>query len=439
MGAVLRFVFRHIVRAPVKTILLAAGAMFFAITLGYLSESIYNAETELDNLYDNIPVNVEVIEFDPNIRAEGFRVWIGNVIGPDVIRNILDSGLIRNEYLEAGHEWAMIIRANEDGTFPENWMEISGYIKSAEYGNIGNRDKMNYLLSFGDMETFHAEHSLAFNSGIAYVGFRDGANRTGDFRIEYANGFDESSFVFTEDGPIPVILSESTMALRGLTPGETAYLHYQPSSSWKQTLVTVIGTHNGNIYRHHMNNSVIIPHDAMEYLIGREIGYSKFKFQLDPVAAERLSETYGELRGLLEGSRWTKLTLDIQDEEFKTVVGSMEQNLSLLRMLYPVVIVVSGIIGFGIALLLMLQNAKNAAIMRALGGTKKQTQRVLCVEQLVVCLIGVAAGICIMLVVGWNRSLIMSLIYLAGVVAGAVLGARLVTSKPAIELLQVKE
>ena len=60
------------------------------------------------------------------------------------------------------------------------------------------------------------------------------------------------------------------------------------------------------------------------------------------------------------------------------VVIPMEQNLSLLKLLYPVAIVLSAIMGLGLLLLLMLQNAKVVAIMRVLGTSKNKSRTTLC-------------------------------------------------------------
>jgi ABC-type antimicrobial peptide transport system permease subunit len=121
----------------------------------------------------------------------------------------------------------------------------------------------------------------------------------------------------------------------------------------------------------------------------------------------------------------------------------MEQNLSLLKLLYPVAIVLSAIIGLGLSLLLMLQNAKVAAIMRVLGTSKKKSRTTLCAEQTVVCLLGLAIGLVVLAILGWGfgfaSSLFLAWIYLAGTSIGTVVGTTIVTNRPPLELLQVKE
>jgi len=424
---------------PFKAILVAVVAMFFTLALGFLRDSINDAETELDRLYEAIAVNVDVRQYHPEMMPEGMRIWIGNVIGPNVVRGILNSGLTRHEYLEAGHEWAMIIGEMEDGSFSENWKEITGFDRWLPIWR--NLDSMNFLFAFNDMDRFLVENSLTPLHTVGSVFFNDATVMTDDMHIEFAEGFDEDSFVFLENSPIPVILSEVTMRLRDLEPGDTAWLNHTPreGSPWVQTPIVVVGTHNRNIMRDRMRDAVIIPIDAMKYLVGEQIGYITFNFEINPGRAGELSVVREELNELIERTRWVQLRIDIQDEELRIVAGSMEQNLSLLRLLYPIAVTSSILIGLGVSLLIVLQNAKNAALLRSLGVPKSRTQTVLWLEQLLVCLGGQIIGLAVLLVLGWELSFAMAGLYFAGIFAGAMTGAVLVTNRSVIELLQAKE
>jgi hypothetical protein len=144
-----------------------------------------------------------------------------------------------------------------------------------------------------------------------------------------------------------------------------------------------------------------------------------------------------------KGAGDVPLGLFLDDEELRMVVIPMEQNLSLLSLLYPVTIVLSVIIGLGLSLLLMLQNAKVAAIQRVLGTSKIKARTTLCGEQMFICLFGLAVGLVMLAILGWGFGFASSLglagLYLAGAVAGMVAGAVVVTDRPPLELLQVRE
>jgi len=99
------------------------------------------------------------------------------------------------------------------------------------------------------------------------------------------------------------------------------------------------------------------------------------------------------------------------------------------------------IIGAGLAMLLALQNTKNAAVMRVLGASKKRTLFMLWLEQLLICAIGLMLGIIAMSLLGLTAAQIsiLAALYLIGAVAGAAIGAFIVTNKAPLDLLQTRE
>ena len=131
----------------------------------------------------------------------------------------------------------------------------------------------------------------------------------------------------------------------------------------------------------------------------------------------------------------------LNDSEFRMVVVPLQDNLHLLRILYPVAITMSFVIAFGLSLLLIIQNAKNVAILRVLGMAKSKTRFNLFMEQIIVCLIGILCGIIIAIVLGVTRESIVYLagVYLAGAVIGTLVGVYVISIKTPLELLQVRE
>jgi putative ABC transport system permease protein len=138
-----------------------------------------------------------------------------------------------------------------------------------------------------------------------------------------------------------------------------------------------------------------------------------------------------------------KLRFMVWDEELKIVIAQLEKNLSLLKVLYPVVIAVSVLIGAGLCFLLLLQATREAAIMRVLGTTRTAVRLALIIESLFLSVIGVILGLGIARFLWMTSDLVPLLVsaglYLAGVLAGSVIGTISVTNKKPIELLQVKE
>jgi hypothetical protein len=179
--------------------------------------------------------------------------------------------------------------------------------------------------------------------------------------------------------------------------------------------------------------------------VGDELRFISIQFEIDPAFNRIVAQIYGEIEDIVGHRRAGEepLSLLIEDEELRMVVIPMEQNLSLLRLLYPVAIALSAIIGFGLSLLLMLQNAKVAAIMRVLGTTKTKSRATLCFEQIAVCIAGLVMGLIALAALGWGFGSISSLglagVYLVGAVVGTVVGSVVVTNRPPLDLLQVRE
>jgi len=188
-----------------------------------------------------------------------------------------------------------------------------------------------------------------------------------------------------------------------------------------------------------------MPVEALEYIVGDELRYISIRFEIDPVYNREMTRIQDEITEIAEhiGAGDVDLGLFLDDEELRLVVIPMEQNLLLLRLLYPVAIALSAIIGLGLSVLLMLQNAKIAAIMRVLGTSKRKTRTTLSVEQMMICLFGLALGLILLTVIGWGfgfaSSLVLAGIYFAGAAIGTIAGAVIITNKAPLELLQVKE
>ena len=122
----------------------------------------------------------------------------------------------------------------------------------------------------------------------------------------------------------------------------------------------------------------------------------------------------------------------------------MERNLSLMERLYPVTMVISAVIGGVLSLLLVLNQAKETALLRMLG-VEKGKIRAMQVEQILfLTLIGLLLGFLLLIPLrgigaAQPSVAVAALVYLVGALLGALLGAIQVSNKKPMELLQVKE
>jgi len=136
----------------------------------------------------------------------------------------------------------------------------------------------------------------------------------------------------------------------------------------------------------------------------------------------------------------------VWDEQLRIVVSQLEENLSILKVLYPVVMVVSALIAAGLCFLLLLQKSREAAILRVLGTTRTAVRLVLIAEPFCLSILGVIVGLGLSVLLWISSGLVpvgslltSAGLYLAGALVGLVGGAIVITQKKPLELLQVKE
>ena len=451
------FIFRHITRSPVKSALTVVVALFFIVTFGMLHEGMANTEREIDRLYDTTVVSGELASSNPWLTGGGNTTILSSTVD-----TLLNTGFIKDYYAEAAFASFFIIPAGEDGNFPtgtygEFWDEFWQYIREAYLGSVSNR--IDPLFAFNNFDRFleeFGERPAEFTIGgfgASDVDFGGFGVVTDPIDIQFAPGFSQADFVYydkTLQAPIPVILSDLTLQRRGLEIGDTAFLGSNFPDPWRalpvfEIPIIIIGEHNGAIDRARGRNAVLLPFNALEFIRGGDITYVTFQFEIDPAYNREMSHVRSELDGLVnlrgQGSIMA-LSAALHDDELIMVANQMEQNLALLQLLYPVTIALSVFIGAGLASMLLLQNAKVAAIMRVLGYTKTRLRAVLAAEHITVATAGVLVGLLLLPLIGIGLVIDLPLLaglYITGAVVGSIVGASIITSRAPLELLQVRE
>jgi hypothetical protein len=407
-------------------------------------------------MYETTLVTGEIRQADPSDFAMG-RFW-GNVITPWTVENVV--GIVRNEQIEACHEFAVLVRADESGNLPENWDNIAGIDTDALLmENFAAFDP--HLLGVNDLALFVEANSDVAVDGLPNLTWEPNDELSwvanwedyvyvdlGGLQINFAKGFYPEAFVLTEGRPIPIVISNRIMGLRGYELWDLIYIStttIRDSRIWHHTPAVIVGTHNRSIRSNGIIGGAVLPLAALESIVGDELRYMSISFEIDPMYNREMLRIQEELQDILDSRNAGEvpLRLILRDEHLRMVVAPMEQHLSLLRLLYPVAIALSVVIGIGVSVLLMLQNAKIASIMRVLGTTKTKSRSTLCAEQVATCLLGLALGLVILVPLGWGfgfaSSLLLAGVYLASAAIGTASGAVVVTNRAPLELLQVRE
>jgi len=170
--------------------------------------------------------------------------------------------------------------------------------------------------------------------------------------------------------------------------------------------------------------------------------YTTFTFTIDTDynrEIERIRELFNEREFFIN---LAEVELFMSTHELLTMVRIANQSLALLQLIYPIAVATAILIALGMSFLLLLQTAKNAAILRVQGMSKIRAILILIAEPVMVSLSGTALGVIILAVLsaafGTQFALVLSM-YLAAVLTGAVIGAFIVCNRMPISMLQVKE
>lgn len=181
---------------------------------------------------------------------------------------------------------------------------------------------------------------------------------------------------------------------------------------------------------------------TMEELYGQKFSFGYCEFLLaDNGKADEVDRKLTNLKN--SNSKYARnASYYIDSEALKDVVRIR----TLLESLFPIAVAAAVFIGMAGYLLVILQSAKEAAILRILGVTKKRVRCMLTLEQVLLCLTGISFVVCGLVLYSpglFARStqtlVICYVLYFLGCLCGAVAAAVHVTRGRVLELLQVKE
>ena len=443
----LGWVSKHITRSRAKTFLTASLALIFLVALGWLQESTQRTADNIDYLFDNTVIHVE-------LETHGIPFS-----GYERMHMLADSGYFDIIAPEAFHSLAFLLPEYAGGSTHDNWREQIGF--DPNVGMQGNIDAgiFDNIVGVSCIDEFTSRHSAVLLGDDAL-----------GFSVDFVDGFDTASFAYTDSyltQVVPVIISTTTAEARGLALGENIYLGYTAmpttASPWHLIPARVVGIHNQHFHMPiaavglgnqavaqaiALEMATIVPVTVVEAMLGSFTIYHALRLTIDTAFNRELDNAVDTLEYFMVQHRGfrprtAQLEVLVYDEELRNMVGAMSQIHLLLELLYPVALALAIVIGAAVSLLLMLQMEKNAAIMRVLGKSGFKTCLTLCAEQLFVSLGGLLVGLVALIIMSWGFGLTALLtvvgIYLASVMAGAIVGAIMITAKTPLELLQVRE
>ncbi|MCL2363907.1 MAG: hypothetical protein FWC71_04505 [Defluviitaleaceae bacterium] len=423
LRASVRYMWRHIRRAPVKTALACVLAVAFVFSLGWLDNTIRSTEAEIE------------------------RLWMTTRIDAQIMRHA-------DAAMPALHGWPAYIA-------PASWDAVyaTGFVTDA-YLEALAQSQTAYLLGVSHLAGFIEENTktpLDEQLGV----FCD------DIHITFGTGWSAADFVYDTARTIPVLVRNDYFVEMGYTFGAPIRKQISTVYGLRNAELFVIGTFDGGLQRAvgRVGLSVqplyVMPLEALQSLVYGHVlfandtaaglgtlrpPYMTARFIANPARNRELEHLRNAVDTPLAVNQMggqvgqVPLELRMDDDIFQNVVKPMEQNLALMRLIYPIAVATAFALALGLSLLMMLQNAKNAALLRVLGRPKTATQGLLICEQLIVCVVGIIAAVVGIVLWGAAGSIAMlAAIYFAGAFIGSLAGAYVISTKAPLELLQVKE
>ncbi|MCL2360532.1 MAG: hypothetical protein FWC73_01820 [Defluviitaleaceae bacterium] len=407
-----KHIFRHIFRAPVKSFLSMTVALLFTLAMGTLQITIANLRADIDRLYGETIITAEVQLYQ------------------DLGRSVRPAG----DIISIMHMWAI----EELGMISQIYVEGSYTVFiTSEHLDWEQPGAMDILVAVRELAHLTEESD-------GFLGRDDPFN----MHVEFATGHNENSFAFVDDVPIPIIISKELVERRNLALGEYTYIvYYQPRlfrpGEWYYTPAVVIGIHDGMGLPRGIREGAVMPMDALETLLGEFTGFYTMRFAIDSAFNRELDMVVEEIEipfWTFRYPRLERLRVIVWDQELRFGVTPLERHAELLRLLAIMTAAVSAVIGAGFAMMLLLQAAKNAAIMRVMGMQKTRAQIMLWLGQIILCMVGGLAGLLAAVIFGLESGIVVVAIpYLTGAMVGAAVGALLITNRAPLELLQVKD
>lgn len=425
----LRFVGCYICRSKAKSLLVFLLAALFTVGLAAIRITILSSTEKVEELYQTVIVNLELVKRNTSSRVEG------GFIAQSTINHIAETGYISEFYGEA--ECGVLeVRKREDlrpalGNHP-------GLVLPPDPSQTP-RPAIYSLRSFNDLDTFFSENG----SGI---------------EIQYRAGWDESIFSQQDWGTyyeardhqsvLPVLLPQELYEAYRFTPGERIIVTIERVNGF-DLLMDVAGTYTGTV-SDSSKPVILTPAGVMDAAMNGSSYYSTARFSVDPAKNRELSTFRTALDEIISADRssLTYLRTLLWDEDLRNAIEPLEGSIRLMEVLYPVALALSLLAAACVSTLLILTEAREAAIMRVLGTTKLRSRIMLVLQIVFVVLAGLLIGLAAALV--WldsaglalaifGMSALCAAAYLICAVVGSTAGAVTVTNRPPLELLQVKE
>lgn len=412
-AALARFTLRHALRSPVRTALYLCTALLFGISLAVIQQNLSQASSQIDALYETVQVTAEVVKTNPMASVNDGSGENG-FIAQETIDQLLDTGFFSDYYAEAQKNNAILslILPNQSGKVLHSVEKLVLLMPS---------DEAKFLSQEGN--SIEIEYFPGYDGSIFSQGNYGEANELG-----------------LPAHALPVLLPRELYESWNAPGG--SYFMLGCGDNGRSVTVIIAGVFDGSYVN---AGSILMPTGVTQWIGIHSLSYIKANFEVDRAKNRELPQLLAAADEIVSDPMAGSLPLSflLWDEELREAIGPLNENVEVLELLYPLVLLLSALTAAGLTALLLVQRTKTAALLRVIGVSRIQARWMLGAELLLPALIGECVVVLVLMklfpMVSTGSMAEGAAIYILGAIVGALLGVYMVTRKRPLELLQVKE
>jgi cell division protein FtsX len=471
-GLSFRFAFRSILRNFSRSLIVPVTVALLAAFILIIGVSVADQEQAAETIYDRVPTTAYLTtvlgrhrQFPIQLESDVFRM-LDNTFQGRQTRMMF-------QYPATG-EQVRVARAELEEQNPvikefllTRYMhyEYMGLVTHAD-GTAGTPDLLERPVVDREMSAIEAQLGFSFLEQqvkrMPVLALTDSVTRTSEaikFResqVQWLQGYSDENFLNPE---YIVVLPDRFLSEQDLELGDVIRLGvYEPDDNFGVLVEAFDFKIVGNYFQGSRSPVFYVPWNLLtEVRMGTDLGRTVPLNPKDPdspkvagLPYEYVAESVDSatiipqdprnldgLRNYLEENSYSqigiirsnRLAVVIEDKALADGLLSIRQHLSFLNLIIPIMLLLSGLIGFILSYLLTRNRLPEFAVMRSLGSKKTQVYLAFFLEQFFLLLIGFLPVAIVLLVrpewlpaVGQNQVLFLTMYTLGIVIAIALMG-----------------
>lgn len=398
-----RFAMLSAKRGGWRSAVVPAASLALALLLGILAAGVQGWEGQLDQLYQNTRLQGQLV-------STNGRSSTGLQVSAETTQTLWQSGLLDDISVSIGwHYW------------------LPGEMPAFSNSSFGEESRAAWIAAQPSLVALNALAAAPefYYSGapeITWLEGWDGSFLAGNEYASFLNQLYLGSFGGEMAPVYPALVSSRFLTEHGLELGDTFNINFEATLTYRYNSTTVtffaqfqaVGSFvptgsGGSLYvplsfwmdpayltgeRELPRDGAADPEDALgaQFYSSARFGACRFTLasarDLEAFRGYLAAQNFSQV-GLITRNRVTVL---LRDQTFTETVGGLGRYITFSRLLFPVLLVLVGLLGFVISWLMVNGRRMEFAIMRGLGASRRRVFASFFLEQAALCLAGCLIG-----------------------------------------------